>query len=379
MLRLGYNHHKDTLLQSKHGFSGLYNATIRKGIKTLTENSPPTLHKHGHLYGRWFRILLIPVMALSLALSAYYSIKTYRTFIVLQSARTLDVSETGSIRAWMTVDYIATSYNTSVAELSRKLGLPPKTDPSETLRTLSEKAGTDPLTYVQQVQQTLAKINAVQATPPLDTEPLGWLEQLTEDILEALLIYGYPVLGFVLFLGALGLPVPAGPLTAVAGTLALQGEMDWVLASSLAVTVSVLGDLTGYGAGRLLSPRFLDRWGYWVGYTKTNRQRLERLYERWGGLTLILTRSLVAYIGAIASILAGAGRYRLGLFLAYSVIGRLLWTVSYFGLGYAVGSDFETASGFLGYLSLLLISLTVTVGCGILSFRLYRAQLQTSS
>ena len=323
-------------------------------------------------------MMLLPVMVLALIASAYYSIKTYRTFIVLQSARALDISEAGNIRAWMTVDYIATSYDTSVAELSRKLGLPPKTDPSETLRTLSEKAGTDPLAYVQQVQQTLAKINIAQA-PPLETEPLGWLKQLTEEILEALLLYGYPVLGLVLFLGALGLPVPAGPLTAVAGTLALQGEMDWVLASSLAVTVSVMGDLTGYGAGRLLSPRFLDRWGHWIGYTQANRQRLERLYKKWGGLTLILTRSLVAYIGAIASILAGAGRYRLDLFLTYSVIGRLLWTASYFGLGFAVGSDFETASGFLGYLSLLLISLTVTVGSGTLLVRLRRVPAHTPS
>ncbi|MCK5445648.1 MAG: DedA family protein, partial [Rhodospirillaceae bacterium] len=186
------------------------------------------------------------------------------------------------------------------------------------------------------------------------------------------------VLGIVLFLGALGLPVPAGPLMTVAGTLALQGEINWALACSLAVTTSVLGDLTGYAAGRILSPRFLDQWGHWVGYTKKNRQRLERLYENWGGLTLILTRSLVAYIGAIASILAGAGRYRLDLFLTYSVIGRLLWTASYFGLGYAVGSDFEIASGFLGYLSLLLISITVTFGSGTLLFRLRHAPDRTS-
>ncbi|MFC1673775.1 DedA family protein [Pseudomonadota bacterium] len=317
--------------------------------------------------------MLIPVMVLSLAASVYYSIKSYRTFQVLESARTLDIPEAGNIRAWMTVDYIATSYDAPVAELSRKLSLPPDTDPNKTLRTLSEEAGTDPLTYVQQMQQALADIYVTQAPQPQATGPIGWLEQLTEDFLSALLLYGYPVLGIVLFLGALGLPVPAGPLTAVAGTLALQGEINWVLACSLAVMASVLGDMAGYAAGRLLSPRFLDRWGHWVGYTRANRQRLERLYERWGGLTLILSRSLVAYIGAIASILAGAGRYRLDRFLIFSVIGRLLWTVSYFGIGYAVGSDFEVASGFLGYISLFLITFTVSIGAGGLFLRLRHA------
>ena len=335
-------------------------------------------HKHSRLYSRWFRILLMPVMVLSLTASAYYSIKTYRAFVVLQSARTLDVSETGSVRGWMTLEYVAGTYNAPVSELANRLGLSAETTPRTTLGTLAENAGVSSLEYVQRVQKALAQLNPAQTAPPLQDEPVGWIEQLTDNILEAMLLYGYPVLGIVLFLGALGFPVPAGPLTAVAGTLALQGEMDWVLASSLAVTVSVLGDLTGYGAGRLLNHDFLDRWGHWIGYTQANRQRLLRLYDQWGGLTLILTRSLVAYIGAIASILAGAGRYRLDLFLAYSVIGRLLWTASYFGLGFAVGSDFEVASGFLGYLSLLLIALTVTVGSGALLFRLRQVPARTS-
>jgi len=180
---------------------------------------------------------------------------------------------------------------------------------------------------------------------------------------------GYRSLAVRLLLGALGLPGPAGRLTGIAGGLALQVVLHWAIACAIGVVASVLGDAIGFVGGRLLSPHFLDRWGHWVGYTRANRLRLEQLYRQWGGMTLILTRSLIAYIGVLASILAGAGRYPFVRFFIYSVVGRLIWTASYFGSGYGVGTDFEVASGFLGYVSLLLISLAIAFGAGTLWFR----------
>lgn len=313
--------------------------------------------------------LLTVVLVFGLAASAYLANKSYRTFQVLETARVLDIAEAGNIRAWMTLGYVAASYDTPVADLVGLLKLPAETQADTPLRTLAEHMDADPLVFVQRVQQALADISKTLPPPPPGVPDTGWFAQLADDSLTLLLQFGYPVLVLVLFAGALGLPVPAGPLMAVAGTLAMQGELNWMVAGTLALTASVVGDVTSYAAGRLLSQRFLERWGHWVGYTTANRQRLDHLYEHWGGLTLVLTRSLVSYIGAVASILAGAGRYRLDHFLIYSVMGRLLWTASYLGLGYAVGTDFEVASGFLGYLSMLFIAVAVTIGSASLLLR----------
>jgi membrane protein DedA with SNARE-associated domain len=65
----------------------------------------------------------------------------------------------------------------------------------------------------------------------------------------------------------------------------------------------------------------------------------------------------VAHISAVASLLAGSSGIRLRLFLSYAVLGRVVWLFIYFGLGYLVGSDFDMASSFLSYLSLLLLAL----------------------
>lgn len=307
---------------------------------------------------------LVIAVLVCLGASAYYANKTYRTFTVLQSARSLDVPEAGNLRAWMTFDYVATSYAIPAERLFKDLRLPAETDGAATLRSVADALKLDPLDFVQRVQDALSKSGAARAqSDASDAEP-GWLTQFSEGIFSALLIYGYPVLFIVLFLGALGLPVPAGPLTTVAGTLAASGDLDTAAVCFLAVVASILGDTGGYACGRLFKPEFLARWGRYIGYTQRNRDRLDTLYGNWGGLTLILTRSLVAYIGMIASLLAGAGRYPLGRFLIYSFIGRAIWTVAYFGIGFVVGNDFETASGFLGYLSLFLIGCAFTVAAG---------------
>ena len=67
--------------------------------------------------------------------------------------------------------------------------------------------------------------------------------------------------------------------------------------------------------------------------------------------------------------LAGAAGYRLKVFLALTLLGRLLWTSAYLGLGYAVGSDPEAATDFLANLSGLLVSLAVLAASSLIVSR----------
>jgi membrane protein DedA with SNARE-associated domain len=58
---------------------------------------------------------------------------------------------------------------------------------------------------------------------------------MEEQFLSALLVYGYPILGVTLLLGAVGLPLPTGLSAAVAGSLSALGRMDWLTAGTIAV------------------------------------------------------------------------------------------------------------------------------------------------
>jgi membrane protein DedA with SNARE-associated domain len=295
--------------------------------------------------------------------TAFFGLRTYGSFVLLRSAYAAGAPMTSSIRAWMTLGYVATTYRTSNAALIERLGLPAETDPNTSLKSIAERAGVSPSVYAQRAQRAIADL-APGAPSDIKNGNSGWFTTINDEVLTALLVYGYPVLGLILFLGAIGLPLPDGVATTVAGSLASQGRLDWIWAAAITVMASVLGDAAGYGLGRSLSGEILERYGSWIGYTRSRRIRVQLLFDRWGSLTVFITRTFMSYLSSVASLLAGITCYRLPKFLAIALIGRLIWTAAYMGLGYGIGSDWQAATGFLTNLSVLVLSLIVLLAAG---------------
>jgi membrane protein DedA with SNARE-associated domain len=312
----------------------------------------------------WTRPILLAVLVVAIAGSAVYGVRSYRSFLLLRSAYELGAPKIGAIRPWMTLGYVATTYRAPDAALTGVLGLPADTDPETSLRTLARREGVSPFVYVRRVQR------AVAAAAPAPADATGgdaspWISGVGEDLLAAVIVYGYPALGLMLLLGAIGLPLPTGLSTVVAGSLSAAGQLSWMWAGSVALAASVMGDAIGYSVGRLASREFLERRARWLGYTAARHARVEGLFGRFGGLTVLLSRTLVSHLSAFVNVFAGGARYRLDRFLFFAVLGRLVWAAAYLGLGYAAGSDLEAASGFLANVSLLLVCLAIVLGIGL--------------
>jgi membrane protein DedA with SNARE-associated domain len=291
----------------------------------------------------------------SLVASVWFGLRTYGSFLLLRSAYEVGMPQSGSIRAWMTLRYVAATYRVPEAVLIARLSLPAETAPDATLKSLAEREGMSPFLYVRRVQQTIADVAPANASP--DAQGSGsWLERIEEQFLSALLVYGYPILGLTLLFGAVGFPLPTGLSAAVAGSLSALGRMDWLTAGAIAILASLVGDMLAYGLGRATSERFLERWGRWLGHTPRRQMRAEALFDRWGGLTILLTRTLISHLSSIISLLAGLHRYRLHAFLTFDLFGRVLWTAAYMGLGYTLAGSLDAATDFLKNLTGLLLS-----------------------
>lgn len=313
---------------------------------------------------RWPTRLLVLLVVLVAAATAMLGLRTYRAFTLLSSAYEAGVPETSSVRPWMTLRFVATAYRVPEAALLEHLGLGPQTHPDTTLKSLAERAGVSPPDYARRVQRAIAAVGAAPAGPR-GGEATSWLGRIGEDFVSAVLVYGYPALALTVLLGALGAPLPSGLSMVVAGSLAAQGQMRWELLAVVATAASVAGDLAGYGIGRALGGSFLERRGRWLGLTPERRARAERLFDRWGALGVLLSRSLVSVLSSAVNLVAGAGRYRLGAFLAFGIIGRLAWTSAYLGLGYVASGGLEPAADFLTSLTGLLVSLALLAGLAI--------------
>lgn len=322
----------------------------------------------------WHRLIaavLLVVFATSVLAMIAFGTRTYRTLVLLQSAQALGAAEVGSIRAWMTLRFVADAYRVGDDALVTGLGLPADTDLRTSMRILAERAGDSPFTYTQNVQTIVAALARPQAGAAPATDSTGWLAMLGDRALSAVLVYGYPALSAMLFLGAIGAPLPTGLATTVAGSLAAQGRLSWAAAVAVVVTASILGDLVGYAIGRTVNTPVIERWGRWFGFTAGNRARVEKIFARWGGVTVFLTRTLVSHLSSIVSLLAGVNRYGLARFLLFASLGRLTWTAAYFGLGFVVGTNLEPASGFLGNLSFFLLATASAVAAAV-GLRHYR-------
>jgi membrane protein DedA with SNARE-associated domain len=298
------------------------------------------------------------VLVIATASTVWFGLRTYRSFLLLRSSYEVAMPQTGSVRAWMTLRYVAATYRVPGALLTTRLELPTDTPPDTTLKSLAERESISPFDYVQRVQQIIADV--VPSAPSEDApEPEGWLGWLEEQFLAALLVYGYPILALVFLFGAIGLPLPTGLSATIAGSLSALGRMDLLIACLIAITASVLGDLAAYCIGRTGSKRFLARWGPWIGYMPNRQARADALFERWGGLAVLLTRTLMSHLSSIVSLLAGLHRYRIYPFLAFAALGRVIWTFAYMGLGYVLAGNIDAAAEFLKNVTGMLLSLSV--------------------
>ena len=308
---------------------------------------------------RWMRWLSYFIVVASVFASVWFGLRTYRSYLLLQSAYEVGMPQSSSVRGWMTLRYVGATYRVPEAVLINRLGLAVDTPPDVSLKSLAEKKKLSSFHYVQRVQQIIADAAPANSAADTDAGSTTWLGWLEDRFLSALLVYGYPILGLILLFGAIGLPLPTGLSAAVAGSLSAVGRMDWLIASTIAVAASLLGDLVTYSVGRAASTHFLEQWGRWIGYLPRRQARAEALFERWGGLAVVLTRTLISHLSSIVSVLAGLHRYRVYSFIGFALLGRVIWTVAYMGLGYALGGSIEAATEFLKNLTALLLSLSV--------------------
>jgi len=148
----------------------------------------------------------------------------------------------------------------------------------------------------------------------------------------------YAILFTIVFLetGLVVTPfLPGDSLLFAAGAIASLGELDVWLLGILLTVAAVLGDTMNYQIGYYCGPRILrgesSRW-----LNKGHLQRTQQFFERYGGKTIILAR-FVPIVRTFAPFVAGVGAMQYRRFLAYNVVGGVIWVAGFVGAGYWFG------------------------------------------
>jgi membrane-associated protein len=158
--------------------------------------------------------------------------------------------------------------------------------------------------------------------------------------------YGSPMVAGILFLGGLGVPVPATLTVIASGAFMRQNLLNSYTTPLLGYLGTVAGDTLLFGIGYLASARIEARFGQTAAW-----QNGKAFFIRRGGIAIFLTRWLFTAIAFPVTLIAGSSGYRFWKFLAFDLLGELTWIAIYGGLGYVFGSQWELISDFISNFS----------------------------
>jgi membrane-associated protein len=202
------------------------------------------------------------------------------------------------------------------------------------------------------------------------TELLEFVLRLDEHLDQLTSAYGpwtYAILFAIIFCetGLVVTPIlPGDSLLFVVGMFAARensGLNLWMLYAVL-LPAAILGDTVNYHIGKYVGPKIMSgkvtRW--------LNKEHLiytQRFFERHGGKTIILARFL-PIVRTFAPFVAGIGTMEYSRFLAYNVIGGVIWVVGIVTAGYMLGENQFVKENFelviVGIIFVSLIPGTVT-------------------
>ena len=135
--------------------------------------------------------------------------------------------------------------------------------------------------------------------------------------------------------------LPGDSLLFTVGLLTASQIVDhsMVFVCTVLTIAAVLGNVVGYGLGRLIGPPlFRERSGLLGQIFKPSYVEKTRVFlDRYGSRALIMAR-FVPIVRTFVTLVAGVSRMSFRHFIAYTAIGGVLWAVGVTTLGYYLGN-----------------------------------------
>jgi len=182
---------------------------------------------------------------------------------------------------------------------------------------------------------------------------------MSDFLLTQIINNGAPIIGAIVFISALGAPFPCTLILVAAGAFSRQGILPWHTTALIGLSSVVVGDSLSYAMGHYARGPIQRRFGQSEKWLKA-----EAFFNRWGGMSIFLTRFLITGIAVPVNLIAGTSSITFRRFFLYDLTGEAVWIFGYGGLGYLFGTQWEAVSEFLSNMSGLSLGLLI-LGAGL--------------
>ena len=144
------------------------------------------------------------------------------------------------------------------------------------------------------------------------------------------------------------------------GAIAGAGRAELLPLLAIGWLVSALGDSVTFLLGRRLGRPFLLRSGGGIGLTDDRLAKVDRWFDRYGPVAACFGR-LLPLARPFGPFLAGASKLEYRRFLPWNLLGCLLFSLVFVGLGYAFYNSYDTLAETAGRVGLLALVAVVAI------------------
>jgi membrane-associated protein len=159
------------------------------------------------------------------------------------------------------------------------------------------------------------------------------------EIIQSYGVWTYTILFLIIFCetGLVVTPfLPGDSLLFAAGAFAARGDLNVLLLFIILTVAAIVGDTVNYWIGHYIGPKIFHKENVRF-LNKAHLERTHKFYEKYGGKTIIVAR-FIPIIRTFAPFVAGIGSMTYWRFIAYNIVGGVLWVaVCIFG-GYFFGN-----------------------------------------
>ena len=171
---------------------------------------------------------------------------------------------------------------------------------------------------------------------------IDFILHIDQHLTELAAQYGvwiYGILFLIIFCetGLVVMPLlPGDSLLFAAGSIAAIGKMNIHLMVVLLIIAAILGDAVNFVIGKYFGEKLFSNPNSKI-FKQSHLQKTQQFYAKHGGKTIILAR-FIPIVRTFAPFVAGMGHMSYHHFLAYNVIGVVLWVTIFSYLGYFFGN-----------------------------------------